>query len=85
MTDLTLRLIEIISGACLIAVTLVTALTSSSIEMYQAILLLPLIAIPIIFSGMFGWNPTIKTLNIASRIKESIKQLISLKPPAPPH
>ncbi|WP_455223017.1 hypothetical protein [Kaarinaea lacus] len=53
MTDLIVRIIELITGSLLIAVTLIFSAHYEN----QTLLLLPLIALPIIFSGMFDWHP----------------------------
>ena len=54
MTDLIVRTVELITGALLIVVTL---LFSAYYPGQTMLLLLPLIALPIIFLGMFDWHP----------------------------
>jgi len=53
MTDLIVRIIELITGSLLIAITLIFSAHYEN----QALLILPLIALPIIFLGMFDWHP----------------------------
>ena len=63
MTDLIVRIIELIAGSLLIAVTLIFSAHYES----QTLLLLPLIALPIIFLGMFDWHPAkVLALKLAS-------------------
>ena len=53
MTDLVIRLIELTLGFMLI----LTSLFLSNYSTSQFVLLLPLLTLPIVFSGMFGWHP----------------------------
>ena len=75
MTDLIVRILELTIGALLIAATLIFSTHYEN----QALLLLPLIALPIIFSGMFDWHPVkemglmLKNLGKHVRLPEFIK------------
>ncbi|MCI0506979.1 MAG: hypothetical protein L0Z73_12840 [Gammaproteobacteria bacterium] len=53
MTDLVIRIVELVTGLLLIVVSLMLNTHYAN----QTLLLLPLIALPIIFSGMFDWHP----------------------------
>ena len=53
MTDSIIRIFELTIGLVL----LMTSLVLSNYFTNQFILLLPLLTLPIVFSGMFGWHP----------------------------
>jgi hypothetical protein len=76
MTDLIVRIIELVTGSLLIAVTLVFSGHFES----QLLLLLPLIALPIIFSGMFDWHPAKKFGLLLTGISKQFNLANFIKP-----
>lgn len=77
MTDLIVRIFELAIGSLLIVATLIF----SNYFVNNIILLLPLVALPIIFSGIFDWHPTKKLGLLAAKISSSAKQLVNIKAP----
>ncbi|WP_455200278.1 hypothetical protein [Kaarinaea lacus] len=75
MTDLIVRFFELLIGSMLIVATLIT----SSYFVNDIILLLPLLALPIIFSGMFNWHPAEKLSSLSVKLGSSVKQMVSKK------
>ena len=80
MTDLIVRILEVSLGIILISVTLVSAANTSTTAMNAVLVLLPLVAVPVICSGMFGWHPVKGLARMASRIVTPIKQFTLIKP-----
>lgn len=81
MTDLIVRIFELVIGSLLIAVTLIF----SNYFVNDIILLLPLLALPIIFSGLFDWHPAKKLGLLAVKLGGSVKQLFNIKAPVSTH
>ena len=77
MTDLIVRIFELAIGSLLIVATLIF----SNYFVNNVVLLLPLVALPIIFSGIFDWHPTRKVGLLAAKLGSSAKQLVSVKEP----
>ena len=75
MTDLLVRIFEVVIGSLLIAVTLII----SKYFVNNIILLLPLVALLIIFSGLFDWHPARKLSLLAAKLGSSVKQFVNLK------
>ena len=80
MTDLIVRILQISTGVALISITLITAANSSTAALDAAIVLLPLIAVPVIFSGIFGWHPLKSLGKLIPDIITPLKQLAVIKP-----
>ena len=70
MTDLIVRIFEISLGSLLIVATLIL----SNYFVNDIILLLPLLALPIIFSGIFDWHPARKLGLLTAKFGDAIKQ-----------
>ena len=79
MTDIVIRTMEIFAGCILIAVTLLMAGTVESAAMQALLILLPLFALPLIFSGLFNWHPAKVLGEWLSRARKPILELIPLK------
>ena len=69
MTDLILRVFEVFTGVLLI----VASLIFSNYFVNNVILLLPLLALPIVFSGLFDWHPARKLVVLAAKYADTIK------------
>ena len=69
MTDLIVRILEVVTGVLLI----VASLIFSNYFVNNIILLLPLLALPIVFSGLFDWHPARKLGVLAAKYGDTIK------------
>jgi len=79
MTDLIVRILEISTGIALICVTLISAANLDS-ALATPLVLLPLIAVPIICSGMFGWHPFKSLTQLINGAITPLKQIAIIKP-----
>lgn len=76
MTDLIVRILELTTGSLLIAATLIFSAHYEN----QTLLLLPLIALPIIFSGMFDWHPAKKAGLMLKGLSKQVSLANFIKP-----
>ena len=76
MTDLIVRILELTTGSLLIAATLIFSAHYEN----QTLLLLPLIALPIIFSGMFDWHPAKELGLILKDLSKQVSLANFIKP-----
>ena len=76
MTDLIIRIIELVTGSLLIAATMIFSAHFEN----QTLLLLPLIALPIIFSGMFDWHPAKKLALLLTNFAKHLSLENIIKP-----
>ncbi|MGD8569477.1 MAG: hypothetical protein PVJ39_15435 [Gammaproteobacteria bacterium] len=75
MTDNIIRSIEIATGCVFIVATMFLSTDKSSQVMHISLVLLPLVALPLIFTGLFNWHPA-KTLGKwLSRAREPVMSL----------
>lgn len=77
MTDTIIRSIEIATGCLLIVATMFLSTDTSSQVTHIALVLLPLVALPLIFTGLFNWHPAKMLGGWLSRVR---KPAVSLTP-----
>lgn len=79
MTDIVIRTMELIAGCLLITVTLLMAGTVTSPALQALLILLPLFALPLIFSGLFNWHPAKRLGDLLERLKKPLLDALPLK------
>lgn len=75
MADLIVRIFELVIGSLLIVATLIF----SNYFVNNIVLLLPLVALPFIFSGIFDWHPAKSLGLLAAKLGSSVKQFVNIK------